>query len=154
MSIDVGREVAAAPAAAWRLLADTRMWPMWGPTVRRVELSASPEGERDGDGDKDGNEDADSAHLVARGRRGRVVTPFGLALPFVITHVEAGHRWSWRVAGVPATGHRVEPTRNGCRVVFEVPTLLPAYVIVCRLALHRIEHLLVAPPDGPAGDSR
>jgi uncharacterized protein YndB with AHSA1/START domain len=135
--VDVAREIAAAPADAWRLLTDTRTWPAWGPSVADV--------------------DCDPPQLEL-GLRGRVRTAVGVWLPFVVTTLEPGHRWSWRVAGIPATGHRVEPTASGCRVVFEVPLAAIAYVPVCQLALRRIERLLAArqaagrDPDGTATD--
>jgi hypothetical protein len=47
------------------------------------------------------------------------------------------------VAGIPATGHRVEALGPGrCRVVFEVPLLAAPYLAVCRLAAHRIRTIL------------
>ena len=55
----------------------------------------------------------------------------------------AGQQWGWEVAGIPATGHRVEslgPDR--CRVVFEVPLLAAPYLTVCRLAAQRIRNIL------------
>ena len=73
------------------------------------------------------------------GARGRVRTPVGGWLPFEVTAVEPGHRWSWRVGGVPATGHRVDPlgaTRS--RLVIEVPWWAAPYVVVCRVALRRL----------------
>lgn len=67
----------------------------------------------------------------------------GLAL-FRVTEVEEGRRWRWRVARVPATGHRVEPGTAGrdgaapgreCRVGFELSPLAAGYAVVCRRAL-------------------
>ncbi len=125
--MDVARVVSAPPAAAWDLLTDLATWPRWGPTVTAVETT-------------------DGARRLAPGARGRVRTPFGLWVPFVVTEMEPGHRWVWRVAGVPATGHRVEPHADGCRVVFEVPALAAPYVVVCRVALARIAGLLADRP--------
>ncbi|MTV24232.1 SRPBCC family protein [Nitriliruptoraceae bacterium ZYF776] len=119
--VDIARTVAGGPTAAWELLADTRQWPRWGPTVAAVE--------------------ADPPVVVA-GSRGRVRTSVGVWLPFEVTEVDAGHRWAWRVAGVPATGHRVEATPAGTRVVFEVPVLAAPYALVCLEALRRIDRLL------------
>jgi hypothetical protein len=123
--VDVAAVVPAPPSAAWRLLTDTRTWPTWGPTIAAVEVS----------GDEP---------IIGPGAHGTVRTVGGLTLPFRITHVEDGVRWTWRVAGVPATGHRVEPHPDGCRVVFEVPLLAAPYVAVCRLALRRIRRLLAS----------
>lgn len=121
--MDVARVLAAAPAAAWQVLTDLDAWPHWGPSVTAAETT-------------------DGARRLTPGARGRVRTPAGIWIPFVVTALEPGHRWSWRVAGVPATGHRVEPHPEGCRVVFEVPVLAAPYALVCRVALGRIAGLL------------
>jgi len=79
------------------------------------------------------------ARRIGPGMRGRVKTALGLWLPFEITDWEAGRRWSWRVAGVPATDHVVEPLGPGrCRVAFAVPRWAPFYLPVCRAALRRL----------------
>lgn len=124
--MDVVRVVPAAPAAAWRLFTDLDTWPRWGPTVTAAERT-----------------DGQGARRLSAGARGRVRTPAGVWLPFVVTAFDPGHRWAWRVAGVPATGHRVEPHPGGTRVVFEVPVLAAPYALVCRVALARIAELLV-----------
>ena len=80
--------------------------------------------------------------VIGPGSTGRLRTPVGLWLPFAVTAYEAGSHWSWRVAGVPATGHRVEATPDGCRIVFEVPVVAAPYATVCRLALRRLGGLL------------
>ena len=121
-TVETSIEIQAPAAAAWELLTDTRRWSQWGPSV--VEA------------DCDG-------HLIGPGSVGWVQTIVGLRLPFRITEFEAGRRWCWEVAGIPATGHRVEalgPDR--CRVVFEVPLLAAPYLTVCRLAGLRIRRIL------------
>jgi len=91
-----------------------------------------------------------AAGVVVAGLRGRVRTRLGLSLPFEITAVEPGRAWRWRVAGVAATGHRVEPLGPmRCRVVFEVPRWAAPYALVCRAALRRLSRLL--PPEHLAG---
>jgi uncharacterized protein YndB with AHSA1/START domain len=120
--MDVGAELDAAPERAWELLSNTARWPDWGPSVVAVEPAAA---------------------RVEPGLRGRVRTIAGFSLPFEITAVEAGRSWRWRVAGIAATGHRVErlgPDR--CRVVFEVPRWAAPYAIVCRVALRRMARAL------------
>jgi hypothetical protein len=62
-------------------------------------------------------------------------------LPYTVTAFEPGRYWSWSVAGIPATGHRVVPQAGGCLVTFTVPWWAPAYLPVCALALRRIERL-------------
>jgi len=122
----VSRRLDAPAGDAWDLLIDTTRWPEWGPSVRAV--------------------DAPTRYIEA-GTRGRVRTVGGFRLPFEITSC-ADRRWTWRVARVPATGHRVEDlgTRS-CRVVFEVPRLAAGYAPVCERALDRIA-ALVAVHDG------
>ena len=113
----VSREITATPADAWRLLTDTRRWPAWGPSVVGV---------------------ACEDRFIVAGSRGHVRTVGGLELPFRVTAC-ADRRWTWRVAGVPATGHRVEPLGDRCRVAFEVPSLAAPYALVCRRALANVE---------------
>ena len=120
--IAVSRVVRADREAAWDLLTDTARWPEWGPSVRAV--------------------DCDRRHIAA-GTTGRVQIPGGLWIPFEITSSE-NFRWTWRVARVPATGHRVEMAREGCRVVFELSPVAAPYVPVCTRALGRIASLLEA----------
>ena len=130
--VDVGRELAVPVPVAWRLLADSRIWPSWGPTISAVDLDPP---------------------VVTAGARGRIRSSVGIWLPFEITEVVPEARWSWRVLGVPATGHRVEATSRGCRVVFEVPAVVAPYAAVCRLALRRMARL-VDPGPGPGATNR
>lgn len=120
--------VIAAPAdAVWAVLATPARWPEWGPSVRGVECADE---------------------VLQAGTNGRVRTALGPSLPFVVTAVEPGRSWDWQVAGIAATGHRIEPidgTRT--RVVFAVPWWAAPYALVCRRALTRIERL-VAPRNG------
>jgi uncharacterized protein YndB with AHSA1/START domain len=118
----VERFIAAPPSAVWDLLVDVSAWPRWGPSVRRATL-------------------ADHAPELALGVRGDVWTAVGVRLPFVITEFDPGRRWTWKVAGVPATGHQVTAAPGGCRVRFEVPWWASAYLPVCSVALRRIERL-------------
>lgn len=116
-----GLDVAAPAAVVWRLIAEFRHWPTWGPTVRAVKADAD---------------------MVATGVRGRVQTPLGIWLPFEITDVVDGHSWDWRVGGVPATGHRVTPTGpTTCRVEFTVPWVAAPYLAVVRIGLRRLVRL-------------
>ncbi|QVL48306.1 MAG: SRPBCC family protein [Thiocapsa sp.] len=115
----IDRIIEAPAGVAWRILIDTREWPIWGPSVRAVEAPAD---------------------LIGPGMRGRIQTPVGLWLPFEITRWEPEHVWAWRVAGVEATGHRVDPLGpSRCRLTFEIPRWAPFYRSVCDAALRRIE---------------
>lgn len=68
----------------------------------------------------------------------------GVWLPFRVTEF-SGRRWAWRVAGIPATGHRVEGyagVSDRCRVGIEVPIAAAGYVPVCKRALNRFALLV------------
>jgi len=117
----------------WRLLVDTRRWPEWGPSITAVE---SPR------------------RVIAPGTRGTVRLVGGLSLPFEIETCADG-RWTWRVCGLRATGHRVEPAPTDvwsredteddkpkrCRTVFEIPILAAPYAVVCLRALSHLDSL-------------
>jgi len=132
-TLAVGRDVAVAPAVAARALRDTAGWPDWGPAIDAVESDD---------------------RYVTRGTTGRVSVG-GAWVPFRVTACN-GRRWDWRVAGVPATGHRVdgyagEPDRS--RVVVEVPAVAAWYVPVCRRALDRFAALVESDSGGHRGDN-
>lgn len=110
----------ASAEAVWHVLTDLEQWPEWGPTVSGATL------------DRGGFE---------LGATGRVWTPVGVPLPFVITECEPGRTWAWRVAGVPATRHGVEPRDGGCRAWMSAPVWAPAYLPVLALGLRRIEEI-------------
>ncbi len=109
-----------APAdVVWRLLIDPEHWPSWGPSVRRAVVDGP---------------------VIERGATGTVTTVGGVTLPFEITDYDEGTRWAWKVAGLPATDHTVEPVGPGrSRVGFGVPWPAGPYLAVCRLALARLE---------------
>ncbi len=118
----VDREIAVPAEAAWELLVDVERWHEWGPSVRAAGL----------DGDR-----------FETGATGWVETPLGLRVPFEITSVDEGRRWSWRVARIPATDHRVRPLGPAmCSVGFGVPTIAAPYAVVCRRALVTIDEIL------------
>jgi len=131
--IEVARAFEAPAADAWDLLIDTDRWPEWGPTLSAAAVDGG------------------------RGRIGPGATGWvavgvdALRVPFEVESFAGvpDYRWTWRVAGVPATGHRAEALPDGrCRVVFEVPPLAARYAVVCRRALDRIGRLLAAPDRG------
>lgn len=106
----------------WEFLTDTTTWPRWGPSVKAVES---------------GN------RFIKQGTEGRIKTAGGVWLPFIITVYEEGSVWSWKVAGIPATGHRVEPQEDGlCKLTFEVPLIAAPYAYICKIALDRIAGIL------------
>jgi len=120
----VHREIAAPAEAVWRLLTDLDVWPQWGPSVRRARLLDD---------------------TFESGATGTVTTVAGVDLRFVLTDVEHGERWSWKVAGIPATDHTVEAlTPDSCRAGFGVPLPAVPYLLVCRRALARLDELATA----------
>ncbi|MDY7082422.1 MAG: SRPBCC family protein [Halobacteria archaeon] len=123
--IEVSRVVDAPPERVWELLVDTAEWSNWGASVREVEASD---------------------RWIKAGSTGRVKTPIGW-LKFEIDEFREGEYWSWKVAGVRATGHRVEEVEDGSgtKVTFELPVLAAPYAPVCRHALRRIAELVEKP---------
>ncbi len=116
----VDRKIDASADAVWRILVDLDAWPRWGPTVAGAQL--------DGSG-------------FELGATGWLWTPVGVALPFIISDLDPGRSWGWRVAGVPATQHGVEPADRGCRAWMSAPVWAPAYLPVLAIALQRIERI-------------
>jgi uncharacterized protein YndB with AHSA1/START domain len=119
----VGRDIDADPEDVWELLCDTARWPEWGTSITDIEAS-----ERN----------------IEAGTTGRVrVRGVGAWIPFEVTTVdEQRRRWTWNVARIPATGHRVEERAGGCRVVFEIPLAAVGYAPVCRTACQSIAALV------------
>lgn len=114
-------EIETPAHVAWALISEFEHWPEWGPTVTRV---------------------ISEADSVAQGVTGKVQTLGGALLPFEITDLSDGRRWSWKVAGVEATGHEVEKIApDRCRVVFTVPAVFFPYVAVLKLGLRRLKAL-------------
>jgi uncharacterized protein YndB with AHSA1/START domain len=120
--ITIKREFIASPESAWDLLTDTTKWRLWGPTVRSVTCSD---------------------RYIHKGSWGKVRTPIGLWVPFSITEYEHENYWTWKVAGIQATGHRlVQFNTDSCMVAFELPLSWLPYSIVCRIALKRMARIL------------
>ncbi len=111
-----------APASeVWDLLVDPAAWPRWGPSVRRASVEGG---------------------TLELGARGTIETALGVSLAFEITTFVNGSRWAWKVGGVNATDHRVEPLGpHRCRVGFGVAWLAAPYLGICRMALGRLDQL-------------
>jgi hypothetical protein len=117
----VSRVVEAPAAHVWRVLIDTTTWTSWGPSVSEVRHQG---------------------RFLGPGSHGQVRPPVGPWLDFDVTRFEEGHLWSWSLAGVPATAHRVESIdARRCRVGIDVPLLVAPYVVVGAVALQRIDRL-------------
>lgn len=120
--VEVSRVVHASPERLWDLITDTNRWVEWGPSVRAVECSE---------------------RYIRQGSTGWIKTPLGLWLPFVVTEFDERVRWSWRVSGLRATGHRIEKLHGDrCRIIFQVPISAALYVTICKIAVNRIARLL------------
>jgi hypothetical protein len=123
----VDRFIAAPPSVVWNVLVDLEAWPQWGPTVSAARL--------------------DPPHTrLELGVTGSVRTSLGVAAPFTVTEFEAGRHWAWKVAGIPATHHRVEPAEGGTRASMAAPMWAAAYLSVCAIALRRIDAISTAGP--------
>ena len=115
-------EIDAPASEVWSRLAEFRHWPDWGPSVRAVEADGQ-------------------AEAVSAGGSGRVQTVLRIWLPFEITKLEAGRAWSWRVAGIEATGHRIIPISSSRTAVeFSVPRHFGLYVRVLDRGLRNLKH--------------
>ncbi|MBM9514164.1 SRPBCC family protein [Desulfogranum marinum] len=106
---------------AWEIVTDTHLWPRWGPSLTAVQCSD---------------------RFIHRNSYGRVKTIFGLWLPFTITEFENLSFWSWRIGRITATGHRITAQGDGCcELTFTMPWWASPYLVVCALALRRIERI-------------
>ena len=131
-SLTLGLDVEAGPDVVWDLLVRLAEWPLWGPTVREAELD-------------------DGAAVLSAGATGRVRTVAGPWVPFRVAdwRVDGTVRhWSWRVAGIPATGHTVTAQGRGCRVEMSAPWWAAGYAPVLWLGLRRVRALAEARPAG------
>lgn len=124
----VSRAIDAPPDDVWALFVEPQYWPEWGPSITAVDC---PD------------------RRIRTGSSGRVRTIGGLWLPFEVTRCDA-HRWTWRVAGIPATGHRVVTEGRETVASFEVPIWAVPYIVVCDRALARIQVLVSEGRDRPA----
>lgn len=120
-SVWMHRDIGATAEDVWPLLSEPCHWPSWGPTVRSAKL--------------------DQQQLAADGT-GILTTVFGAQLRFQITTYVEGSRWAWKVEGIHATDHLVEPlVGDRCRVSFGVPWVVAPYQAICAIALQRIKTL-------------
>ncbi|BBY27378.1 SRPBCC family protein [Mycolicibacterium sediminis] len=123
-NIAVDRVIAAPSQTVWDIMTDLEAWPKWGATVSAAQL--------------------DEGDLLTLGSTGLVWTPVGVPLKFTIDGFVPGRSWSWRVAGVPATKHGVDPEGDGCRAWMTAPLWAPAYLPVLANALSRIDAMATA----------
>jgi uncharacterized protein YndB with AHSA1/START domain len=115
------RVVPACHETVWSVITDTRLWPVWGPTVSAVETRQ---------------------RFIGPGASGRIRTVLGFWVPFEVTLFSPGQAWSWKVAGIQATWHGVRPMGPDRSLLeFAVPFWAAPYLIVCALAARRIARI-------------
>ncbi|WP_254763571.1 SRPBCC family protein [Natrinema marinum] len=118
--LEVSTVVAVPAADAWDAIVDTTRWPEWSPIVLGVESTE---------------------RRIRTGTTGRVRLP-GVWVPFRIASC-AERRWTWRVTGVPAAGHRVDDLRDErCRIAFELPPSQAGSAPISLRSLENLEALL------------
>jgi hypothetical protein len=119
--MQVSRVINASQIKVWEILIDTQLWPVWGPSVHKVE---SPK------------------RYLDIGLRGRVKTAALIWVNFEITAFVTQQYWHWKIAGIPATGHRLYSLdENRSVLVFELPVIAFPYALICKKALQRIDRL-------------
>ena len=119
--MNVSKTIDAPVDTVWSILIDTDLWPQWGPSVTQVNYSQ---------------------RWLEKGATGHIKTAVGLWLPFKVTLFDPPNYWHWKVAGIPATGHRLTPqSKTSCQLSFEFPFMAFPYGIVCKKALMNIEQL-------------
>jgi len=119
--LEISRPLDIPCSVIWDVLTDTGRWPQWGPSVAAVRCFPQ---------------------RIGKGSTGRVKTILGFWVPFTVTDWDEGRSWSWRVSGLPATGHLVEALAPGrCRLAFRVPLWAWPYVLVCKVAMDRIARI-------------
>lgn len=125
-NIVISSEINAPCSRVWDLIIDTSRWTEWGPSVSGVECRQ---------------------RYIQMGTTGKIQTAAGFWVTFEITRFEKERSWSWRVSGIPATGHRIESLGDDkCLLTFEVPLVAAPYAAVCRTALKRIHKILEHSP--------
>ncbi|OLZ41274.1 polyketide cyclase [Natrinema saccharevitans] len=118
--LEVSHVLSVPAAEAWDVLVDTTRWPEWSPLVNGVEATD---------------------RRLRPDTRGRLRVP-GAWVPFRITS-RTERRWTWRVTGIPAAGHRVDDLgERRCRIAFELPVHAAGTVPVYLRALENLETLL------------
>lgn len=119
---EIGHILHSPSEEVWNLITDTSRWPEWGPSVIAVDCMD---------------------RYIRNGSRGRIKVPLGIWVPFLITDFKDKCYWSWKIWGIHATGHRIEPLDDlSCNIFFVVPTLAAPYLFVCWIAIKRIEAML------------
>ena len=119
--MQVAKIIDAPLETVWQILVDTRLWPLWGSSIIAVDCPQ---------------------RWIAQGVEGWVKTALRIWLPFKISSFDAPLCWNWDVAGIPATGHRLQRLgADRCELIFEVPYGIFFYAAICRRAMENIARL-------------
>ena len=117
----VSKTISSPTQNVWQVLIDTKLWPTWGPSVKAVSCTQ---------------------RYISAGLKGKIQTIFGIWINFEITRFEPLSYWEWKVAGIPATGHKLrEINSNNCELIFELPLITFPYALICLRAINRIAYL-------------
>lgn len=125
---------AAPPPVAWELIARPRHWARWAPHVRGAWGLTGPDG------------------VVRAGARGAARLVGVVPVPVVVTAVEPGRSWTWRVAGTVTMDHVVAAAPDGGSVItvtlaapraLEV-ALARSYAPLIGLLVRRLAHVAAA----------
>lgn len=119
--ISICRVISASPEAVWDILTDTQLWPVWGPSLLRVDCSD---------------------RYIKINSKGRVKTLFFFWMPFAVTQFRHMNFWTWSIGSFEATGHTLtRKTETSCELCFDMPRWAAIYIPVCWLALVKIDKI-------------
>ncbi len=115
------RVIHASPEVVWDILTDTFLWPVWGPSLLKV--------------------DCEDRHIMLSSK-GRIKTLFSFWVPFVVTKFKHMNFWTWNIGPIKATGHTLtRKTEMSCELCFDMVWWAAIYIPVCWLALYKIDKI-------------
>ena len=120
--IRVSKNISAPLTQIWKIITDTRLWHIWGPSVSSVKCKQ---------------------RFISLNSNGVIKTFSGFKVSFLITAFKADYYWSWSINGFKATGHKVEfIDKKNTKLSFDIPIWAFFYVFICKIALSRINKLV------------
>lgn len=120
--ISVCKVLSASPETVWDIITDTRLWPVWGPSLLNVDCND---------------------RYIQLGSEGRVKTLFFCWLPFTVTKFNHMQFWTWNIGPVKATGHTLtRKDEMSCELCFDMTWWAVMYIPICWLALIKIDKIL------------
>jgi hypothetical protein len=118
----VCKVLSASPETVWDIITDTRLWPVWGPSLLNVDCND---------------------RYIQLGSEGRVKTLFFCWLPFTVTKFSHMQFWAWNIGPVKATGHTLtQKSGMSCELCFDMAWWAVIYIPVCWLALVKIDNII------------